>query len=972
MSPRALFVFTAAAAVAIILLLPGEAQPLDADREVEIPAAPPANRIGANGETGVAAAAASVDLAAKLSGASSISDALSAVAPEDAARLADARSRAPGSLEDELTALHARLGFAPTESELASARAADPGVAAATARLLSAVVVAAELHDEAFADLTAEERAALPRLLDEALDAAGDRHAPESDRAAAIARLDEVAFRVDEEKIAAAGLVVARAVDDVLRAPPTTNGATGDVLLTLAGGMVHVGGPASTSYDGFNILILDLGGSDLYEDTAAGVDPTSPFPVSVVVDLDGNDVYSAATVSPTAYAREHVQGAGMLGVGVLVDAAGNDAYSSGIALAGVGDVTYTLQRSQGFGALGAGALVDLGGDDLYASSVRLTAKDARAAYSTSLVQAAAAHGVGVLLDASGTDGYSSWNSISIDVERGKAFSTWSAQYCQGAVASAGAAALVEGTLPEGVFALGRSVDPQALLQASNDAYNSYNSIVTVLATTESGFTGTTDGLAQFFNLNCQGTATAGPDANASRLLPNRAQGLLSLGVLADAYGHDAFASGNFVKTFGVNRGGVQDSCAGCHLGADVVVKDSQGASAEVGFTIGRDGQVTPQPARGGHVGVMAEALGNDQYNSYNQIEVDGVRFELRPGQTNGVATYTVDRSIGHAGSPAASEDGHKECRTSSPAFGDACVRPPCGASGGELGDGVGADLPALGVRCLLGVHVDLEGNDVYNSGNYLAAANADSNWETFRVARSLGTGEQAGIGVHVDGPVGGYAFVGGVITCSSRLFCASPFLYPYAYVPLSAGYDWVNSGNYAAGALSFQIGNNLGRGEGGYGFAADVSPGATLFALLYTDLGNPTSTVPFIFASAGSTDYYDSWNTCPAVMVDRSSFGSSADGVGVFVEAAGSDHYVNSPGCLSAPVDWSFGSTEMWSGMVALFVDAGGYDSYPAVAPTPGPLLFLPPGPANDAGWENTPLSLVRVAWGADVASAIT
>jgi len=157
-------------------------------------------------------------------------------------------------------------------------------------------------------------------------------------------------------------------------------------------------------------LIVDGGGDDTYLDGVA-VNSTIHLPVSVVLDMEGNDLYrptddwdiTSGTVPGSiscmqgagvfgvailddasgddGYLAAHVaQGAAAFGVGVLLDHGGADSYRgySGcqgsadfgyallVDLGGGGDEYETLQKSEGYGGpRGMGWLVDDGGDDSY-------------------------------------------------------------------------------------------------------------------------------------------------------------------------------------------------------------------------------------------------------------------------------------------------------------------------------------------------------------------------------------------------------------------------------------------------------------------------------------------------------------------------------------------------------------------------------------------------------------------------------
>jgi hypothetical protein len=116
------------------------------------------------------------------------------------------------------------------------------------------------------------------------------------------------------------------------------------------------------------LLIIDTGGNDQYGACAAASTST---PVSAVLDVAGDDIYSNVGSSPSF-------GAGIFGYGVLSDSAGNDTYESQFA-------------SQGCGIFGTGVLWDKGGDDAYSA--------------VSASQGSGAFGTGLLLDWGGSDSY---------------------------------------------------------------------------------------------------------------------------------------------------------------------------------------------------------------------------------------------------------------------------------------------------------------------------------------------------------------------------------------------------------------------------------------------------------------------------------------------------------------------------------------------------------------------------------------
>jgi len=188
-----------------------------------------------------------------------------------------------------------------------------------------------------------------------------------------------------------AAAIVASAVDAALPAlrSGTTMTATSSTAPcdVLDQGPVCVSGEGPTRYEAEKLLTVDLGGNDVYVNSA-GSAPLGG--VGVVVDAGGDDLYAA----PATYRAG--QGIAVTGLGMLVDAGGSDTYrveqtggavAQGYGLLGgvgilfdtTGNDRYTATASstgtvanvqaQGGGVLGGvGALVDGGGDDTYVAT----------------------------------------------------------------------------------------------------------------------------------------------------------------------------------------------------------------------------------------------------------------------------------------------------------------------------------------------------------------------------------------------------------------------------------------------------------------------------------------------------------------------------------------------------------------------------------------------------------------------------
>lgn len=122
------------------------------------------------------------------------------------------------------------------------------------------------------------------------------------------------------------------------------------------------------------LLVVDFGGNDTYNG-AVGANPSLNVPVSLVVDMDGDDNY----INEDEYVPS--QGAGVFGAGVLIDVKGRDHYKS-------------RRLSQGAAMFGIGVLADFEGDDTYEMWTS--------------GQGGAYFGVGVAIDGTGDDKYRLW------------------------------------------------------------------------------------------------------------------------------------------------------------------------------------------------------------------------------------------------------------------------------------------------------------------------------------------------------------------------------------------------------------------------------------------------------------------------------------------------------------------------------------------------------------------------------------
>jgi len=131
--------------------------------------------------------------------------------------------------------------------------------------------------------------------------------------------------------------------------------------------------PGWMEYDATNsLLIIDFGRQMIYQGSPGATSSLSN-PVSVVIDMGGDDYYG---YEKRAYPPS--TGVGLLGVGVVIDSEGDDRYNGS---------TY----AQGAGLFGVGVLFDRKGNDIYQACLS--------------AQGAGYFGIGLCLDGTGDDRY---------------------------------------------------------------------------------------------------------------------------------------------------------------------------------------------------------------------------------------------------------------------------------------------------------------------------------------------------------------------------------------------------------------------------------------------------------------------------------------------------------------------------------------------------------------------------------------
>gem|GEM_PF-4851727 len=280
--------------------------------------------------------------------------------------------------------------------------------------LLDATAQAARLRREAFAKLTPADWQVLNKVKDDLWS-----RQP--------VYTDLLLDKVDFPKLLEAAVSVASGVDSarplLVAGVAKMNGQALEFELDTPSGLVAIGGMTGNAYLKEAVLIIDLGGNDVYA-SGAGSSARVASGISLVMDLSGDDLY----ISREKYA----QGAGVFGVGMLVDCAGDDRYNDeksrvsfvqGSALAGIGllwddggnDSFYADSNSQGAAHIGVGMLVKNGGSDYY------YALDSSQGFGSSL-------GLGILLDKSGNDRYVGGDLYPDDIRGKMDYSN----FCQGA------------------------------------------------------------------------------------------------------------------------------------------------------------------------------------------------------------------------------------------------------------------------------------------------------------------------------------------------------------------------------------------------------------------------------------------------------------------------------------------------------------------------------------------------------------
>ncbi len=333
-------------------------------------------------------------------------------------------------------------------------RAVDASREALDALIEQVTAILAEArqwHRRAFAALTPDERTFLERERWNLSDAFAGQvyiHFDEDpDRFPVNKRILAIAAKIDHGALCEAGLRLALLTDPewVMHAGRVAYNAFADsidneILLDRETpyGRILIGGTSPHWYRGLDTaFILDLGGDDFYTGNCGGSGGWD-LPLSVCVDLEGDDAYEST--------RKGCQGAGCLGVGGLLDLSGDDHYiglqwCQGAAYAGIGwlhdlsgdDVYRGRTFCQGVGLFGMGWLLDEDGRDRYEADAH--------AQGVGL-----ARGIGVISDRRGDDEYYAKGLYPTGYGDAGIFEAWSQGCAQGfrTLASGGLGVVVDG------------------------------------------------------------------------------------------------------------------------------------------------------------------------------------------------------------------------------------------------------------------------------------------------------------------------------------------------------------------------------------------------------------------------------------------------------------------------------------------------------------------------------------------------
>jgi len=224
-------------------------------------------------------------------------------------------------------------------------------------------------------------------------------------------KLSIITQKVNTEEMVRASLSLVQSVRHALPAIEKYGSTYTGTVLQDPSGLIVVGGGGEDAYTGNHSLIIDLGGSDVYN---TGHGNAGVHSASLILDVSGDDHYQGSLANS------------FMGIDMLIDVSGNDFYSS-------------KDWSQSYACAGVSLMLDLNGDDVYSAGEHSQG-------------CAAAAGISVLADVSGNDvyhagnysqGFANGNSFSVlaDVSGSDVYT--GGTYSQGSATSGGIALLLD-------------------------------------------------------------------------------------------------------------------------------------------------------------------------------------------------------------------------------------------------------------------------------------------------------------------------------------------------------------------------------------------------------------------------------------------------------------------------------------------------------------------------------------------------
>lgn len=281
-----------------------------------------------------------------------------------------------GELSDALTASYGLLDIRPASDTCRGGvnRLVDVPLEPSLSNAIGDLLLAVDRATCAVRDAAQPSAARLDKGMDlvrAVLDASGSfPPRPVSDRL--LRRSERMLRHVDRPLLYGASLNLTRVIDDVIptlrshTVPRSGTAVTGcdelDVFPAIC-----IGGEGDNEYVYDYALSIDLGGDDRYENSAGAADVLgNGLPVSIVIDVAGDDVYDTSVPTPTGAGV--AQGSSLGGIGALIDLEGDDSYDAHAdEPAGTG---WPAPMAQGVGIERVGILADMSGADTYRVSYR--------------------------------------------------------------------------------------------------------------------------------------------------------------------------------------------------------------------------------------------------------------------------------------------------------------------------------------------------------------------------------------------------------------------------------------------------------------------------------------------------------------------------------------------------------------------------------------------------------------------------